>query len=125
MRVAFPSEAPPALRGDAVDEETAALVARFDAIADSGLVELLDWAEEFRGERASAAAKLESLLAVGSEWLREGVKARIADGSRDLRPALDAFRVLAECRKDLVQRNASPQMTAERGLFAVREAVDR
>ncbi len=35
---------------------------------------------------------------------------------------LDAFGTLQSCRKALVQRNANPQMVAERALFALREA---
>jgi len=125
VRVPFPAEEPVRLRGEDVDAPTAALVARFDAISGCGLVELLDWAEEYRGARAEAAEQVEALLAVGSEWLRERIRAGAAAGSRDLRPALDAHQVLSACRKDLAQRNANPQMTAERSLFAVREAAAR
>ena len=41
---------------------------------------------------------------------------------RRVRARLDAFKALARCRRDLVQRNANPQMVAERALFAVRES---
>ena len=44
------------------------------------------------------------------------------DKRTQLRTELDAFRALSECRKDLAQRNANPQMVAERALFALRAA---
>ena len=37
-------------------------------------------------------------------------------------PYLDAFRVLGECRRDLAQRNANPQMVAERAVMVVQQA---
>ena len=62
------------------------------------------------------------MLAVGSEWLRQRVVDAVAvDGS--VHSELDAFRTLASCRKELSQRNANPQMIAERALLAVRSAV--
>jgi hypothetical protein len=59
---------------------------------------------------------------VGSGWLRARVRRAAAEG-RPARAELDAFRTLGRCRKDLDQRNANPQMVAERALFAVREAI--
>jgi hypothetical protein len=123
LRVAFPAEEPLPLRGPEAEETTGDLVARLDGIARLGLPELLDWAEEYRGPRAIAAAQVETLLAVGSQWLRERITEAARAGRRDLRGELDAFDVLGACRRDLVQRNAQPQMVAERGLFAVRGAV--
>jgi hypothetical protein len=38
---------------------------------------------------------------------------------------LSGFRTLASCRKELSQRNANPQMIAERALLAVRDAVSQ
>jgi len=123
VRVAFPLEEPLALRGEGVDESVAGLVARFDGIARLGLGDLLEWAEEYRGPRAIAAARVEALLDVGSQWLRERVTAEANAGQRDLVPRLDAFGQLGDCRRELGQRNANPQMVAERGLFAVRGAI--
>ena len=51
------------------------------------------------------------------------MKQDVQAGRRDLRKKLDAHKALAQCRKDLVQRNANPQMVAERALFAVRGSI--
>lgn len=123
LRVAWPVEKPLVLRGETADDTTAALVSRLDGIARLGLPELLDWAEEYRGPRPIAAAQVETLLSVGSQWLRERITATASAGRRDLRAELEAFDALGACRRDLVQRNAQPQMVAERGLFAVRGAI--
>ncbi len=123
VRVGFPLEESLCLRGEGVDETTAAIVARLDDIAQFGLGDLLEWADEYRGPRAIAAPQVETLLDVGSQWLRERVTARAKQGRRDLLPEIDAFDRLGDCRRDLAQRNANPQMVAERGLFAVRGAI--
>ena len=104
-------------------EEGQALAARLDALPRTGIPELLDWAEEFRGARAPAAAAVTSLLEASGAWLRARVRAEVESGARVPRRELDAFRTLSGCRKDLVQRNANPQMVAERALLALRESV--
>jgi hypothetical protein len=125
VRIIFPAEERLALREADVPEEIGAIVARFDDIERLALPDLLDWAEEYRGARAVAAEKVQTLLGVGCEWLRERVGVAVHEPGRSLTRELDAFRTLSHCRRDLVQRNANPQMIAERGLFAVREAVGR
>ena len=45
------------------------------------------------------------------------------DFSRSERVAGTLRRELAHCRKTLVQRNANPQMVAERALLALHEAA--
>jgi len=127
VRIPFPAETTRELRGDGADEEAVLLAGRFDGISDLGAPELLDWAEEYRGPRAIAAAKVQTLLEIGSEWLRERVLADVAAGTHGapVRRELDAYTLLSHCRRDLVQRNANPQMIAERGLFAVQEALLR
>jgi len=122
QRVRFPVPPPTDPHDPAADEEARALAERFDALAATDVPGLLDWAEEFRGDRASAAARVHRLLEVGSSWLRARVHRAAADG-RGARAELDAFRSLSRCRKDLDQRNANPQMVAERALLAVREAL--
>lgn len=62
------------------------------------------------------------LLGVGAAWLHEEI-ARGAGEGRDVRGALGAFGELSECRKALAQRNANPQMVAERALLSLREAL--
>jgi len=101
------------------------LIARFDDMPRATLPDLLDWAEEYRGSRAEAAERVEGLLRVGSDWLRARVKTLIVDDDPAVRRELDAFRTLTSCRKDLAQRNANPQMVAERALIAVRTSVAR
>jgi DNA polymerase-3 subunit delta' len=101
-------------RADDLDEdENATLVARLESIGAAGVPDLLDWAEEYRGARAVAAARVEGLLEVASAWLRRRVAERVGDGpAADVSPELTTSRVLSDCRKSLVQRNANPQMVA-------------
>jgi len=95
-----------------------------DGAGGARVPDLLDWAEEFRGARATAAADLERLLGLASAWLRRRVGDAALAG-RDPRGELDAARTLSACRRDLVQRNANPQMTAERALLALQAGVAR
>lgn len=123
QRVVLPVALHPPLRGDDAPEEVREITQRLDRSPGATLPELLDWAEEFRGERARAAAQVQLLLVTSAEWLRERTTGAARTGRRDLRPELDAFRALQRCRKDLAQRNANPQMVAERALFALRSAT--
>ena len=68
-------------------------------------------------------SRIEVLLEIGSGWLNEQIRLAIDAGRRDLHARLDAHKLLSKCRKDLVQRNANPQMVAERALLAVRRSV--
>ena len=122
QKVLFPATERPALRGPDAEEESAEIARRLDALGGQGTAELMDWAEEYRGARAVAAARVQTLLSVGSEWLRERTVQAARDGAPCARE-LEAFRALSSCRKDLAQRNANPQMVAERALFAVRSAL--
>jgi DNA polymerase-3 subunit delta' len=118
QKVAFRQEAPNPLD----DPENAELVARLGCLADATTPELLDWAEEFRGARAPAAAEVTRLLGAGSAWICARVRASVETPGRDVRRELAAHRELAGCRKTLVQRNANPQMVAERALLALHGA---
>jgi len=111
------------IRGDDLPAERESLVARLDQIGSVALPDLLDWAEQYRGNSARAAEGVETLLEIGSEWLHERVREAVRSERRDLRRVLDAHKTLSTCRKDLVQRNANPQMVAERALLAVRGAI--
>jgi len=64
-------------------------------------------------------------LEAGSAWLHARTRETVSVGGRDVRAELDAFSTLAAARKALAQRNANPQMVAERALFALREAAAR
>ena len=110
------------------DPEHAETVQRLSQVGRSTLPDVLDWAEEYRGARAPAAAGVQTLLVLGSAYLRRRVGEAVADpelGNCGVRAELDAFRTLGNCRKSLAQRNANPQMVAERALLALREACAR
>jgi DNA polymerase III delta prime subunit len=123
QRVAFPAEERMPLRSGDQPEEVRALVERLDAIAELGVPELLDWAEEYRGARAAAAERTAQLLETGCAWIHERVCARLGRGAPAARAELDAFRALGRYRKELAQRNANPQMVAERALLGLRGAA--
>jgi len=122
QRVAFAVERPPAPDSAEAPEAARELAARLAALPRQTIPELLDWAEEFRGARAVAAAGVSELLGVGSAWLHAGV-CRDAAAGPALGPRLEAWRTLQALRKALVQRNANPQLVAERALLALREAL--
>ncbi len=124
QRVAFPAPRAPAPDAPEAQEAARALAARLALLPRQSLPELLDWAEEFRGARAVAAAGVQELLAVASAWLHAGVSRAAGGGeSAGLGPRLEAWRTLQACRKALAQRNANPQLVAERALLALREAL--
>ena len=120
QRVAFPRPEP--CLADAPDEvrEQAGRVAELGALS---IPEVLDWAEEFRGARGDTAPAVATLLETAGLFLRERVTGRCEAGERGVGPELDAFRELLACRKTLVQRNANPQMIAERALLALHGAL--
>jgi len=119
QRVAFrPQEEHPL-----ADPARRAIAARLDGLAAAGVPQVLDWAEEFRGARADAVADVHRLLDTGLAWLGRRVADGARDPGRDLRRALEAGRAISEGRKHLDQRNANPQMVAERVLLALREAA--
>lgn len=108
---------------DALDEpEARELVARLEGLGTATLPDLLDWAEEHRGARAPAAERVHQLLELGSAWLRERVRLGVREAGFDPRRPLAAHAELSACRKVLDQRNANPQMVAERALLALRDA---
>ena len=101
------------------------LVSRLETIRGASVPDLLDWAEEYRGARGAAVEGGPTLLETSGAWLRARVKTSLSGGEDHVARALDAYRVLSACRKSLVQRNANPQMVAERALLALREGVLR
>jgi hypothetical protein len=123
QRVIFPISHITDLRGPDVDEEVIATVGRLDRLDGQSVPELLNWAEEFRGDRARAAEKVQGFLETGGSWLRERATRVAREHSRSPSGELDAFHELQRCRKDLAQRNANPQMVAERALFALHAAA--
>jgi hypothetical protein len=125
QRVIFSASTQLDLRDPELPEEQRSLVTQLDALPNAGLERLLDWATEYRGTRSEAAEKVQTLLEIGSEWLREAVRGEVAEGGREVGLKLDAFKALATCRRDLIQRNANPQMVAERALIAMRQSIPR
>jgi DNA polymerase-3 subunit delta' len=148
QRVAFPLERAPDPGAEGAPETARAIADRLARLPRQSLPELLDWAEEFRGARALAAAGVLELLGVASAWLHAGVcRDAASDGGQravlpgrksnldsvpmstfpmstsGVAPRLEAWSTLQACRKALVQRNANPQLVAERALLALREAL--
>jgi len=125
QRVRFPAarmasplapDAPPELRAQAE---------RLAALPRAGVPKLLDWAEDFRGPRAPTAASVTELLATAAAWLHD-TTCRAAESGESGAPVqrrLAAWHTLQSCRKALAQRNANPQMVAERALFALRNLL--
>jgi DNA polymerase-3 subunit delta' len=119
QRVSFDSDA--AQR----DPEREAMRKRFDGIAATTIPDLLDWAAEYRGARATVVGGVEELLEAASLWIRDGVIDAAHEAGGDVTRDLDAFRTLNDCRKTLSQRNANPQMVVERALLALRGSALR
>ncbi|MDJ0867806.1 MAG: hypothetical protein QNK03_17005 [Myxococcota bacterium] len=116
------------LRAEAeADDETLAargeLTDRIDGIGGLSVPDVLDWAEEFRGARAPAAAATQALLEGAGTWLRDRVADKVRGGDTGVRRELEAFARIQGCRKSLAQRNANPQMVAERALLTLREVA--
>jgi len=105
------------------DPESAETIARLESIGAASVPDLLDWAEEYRGQRAAAAAGVETLLATASAYLHRRIVERVGGADPNVEAELAAHRELASCRKSLVQRNANPQMVAERALLALQSGV--
>jgi hypothetical protein len=107
------------------DPEREAMRKRFDAIAATTVPDLLDWAAEYRGARATVVGGVEEFLETASLWVRDCVVTAARETEADVTGGLDAFRTLNDCRKTLSQRNANPQMVVERALLALRGSALR
>lgn len=123
QRVSFPAARPEAWLGAAAPDSVHATAERLDDVARMDVPALLDWAEEYRGARADVAAAAEELIETATAWLHREVMRRVRAGDDDVTAALGAFAAVRAARRGLVQRNANPQMAAERTLLAVREAA--
>ena len=102
------------------DPEREAMRERFDGIAAMTTPDLLDWAAEYRGARATVVGGVEAFLETASLWVRDRVATAVRETEIDVTGDLDAFRTLSDCRKTLSQRNANPQMVVERALLTLR-----
>jgi len=125
QRLAFPAPQPIAPDDPRAPESSQKLAARLATLEQLEVPDLLDWAEEYRGPRAAAAQEVGRLLAVASAWLHQRACRRVEQGpsAATAEPELQAFDALERCRQGLVQRNANPQMVAERALLALHEAL--
>jgi len=121
QRVAFRVTVPSPLE----DPERSELVAKLEGLGTATLPDLLDWAEDYRGARAAAAGDVHRMLETSAAWLRDRVRRILREPGHDVQRELDANAVLSACRKVLDQRNANPQMVAERALLALREVASR
>ena len=123
VRIRFPVDAGIALSDGEADAAVAGIVEVLDGLAERSVGQLLDFAERYRGARAVAAEGVTELIDVAAQWLVEDVKAGIRRGERPAARALDAHRSLQQLRRELSQRNANPQMVAERVLLGLRDVV--
>ncbi len=103
------------------DEELEALRGELLELIGSGPAAQLDFAEQYRGPRGPAAEGVSALLEAGCDLLHHEATEVRAGSGRNCVPVLDAWQVLRQCRKALAQRNANPQMVAERALRALAE----
>ncbi|MBY0401871.1 hypothetical protein K2X89_16380 [Myxococcota bacterium] len=125
VRVRFPAEEETALRGAATPTETAAIVSLLDDLRERSPGQILDAAEAYRGARAEAAESVALLIDVAGAWLRERVVDCVTRGGSPSLRELDAHKSLLQLRRDLVTRNANPQMVAERLLFGLRDVTGK
>jgi DNA polymerase III delta prime subunit len=123
LRVRFPASPETGLRAADAPPRTSELVALLDGLRGRGVAQILDAAEAYRGGRAESAEAVTELIDVSGSWIRERVLAQVERGERPSLRALDAHRSLQKLRRELLQRNANPQMVAERLLFGLRDAV--
>jgi DNA polymerase III delta prime subunit len=123
QRVAFRPKRGARLIPEDAPEPVRRTVERLEGLAAAFLPDLLDWAAEYRGARAPAASNVQSFLEIASAWLRDRVVDAVTTGQRGVEREIEAFGTLQSCRKSLAQRNANPQMVAERALLALRESA--
>jgi len=123
VRVRFPVDSGAGLRDADAPESVSAIVTTLDGLRSRSVGEILDVAEQYRGVRAVAAESVTELIDVSAAWLVEDVKARVAAGETPATRELDAHRSLQQLRRDLISRNANPQMIAERLLLGLRDVV--
>lgn len=125
LRVTFPAEESRRLRGADVDASVAEVVERLDTLSQLGLSDLIEWAEDYRGDRGQMAESVDFMLTVAGDWLSEHIQDEVGETGSVPPERLDAYKTLLNGRRELTRRNASPQMTAERSLFALRAALSR
>jgi DNA polymerase III delta prime subunit len=123
VRIRFPVDSGVDIRDADAPESVSQIVETLDGLRGRSIGEILDFAEQYRGARATAAENVTELIDVSAQWLSSGVKARVALGESPATRELDAHRSLQQLRRDLIQRNANPQMVAERLLLGLRDVL--
>jgi DNA polymerase III delta prime subunit len=123
VRVRFPVDSGPDIRAAEAPESVGQIVETLDGLRGRSIGEILDFAEQYRGARAVAAEGVTELIDVSAQWLSSSIKQRVALGESPATRELDAHRSLQQLRRDLIQRNANPQMVAERLLLGLRDVV--
>lgn len=123
VRVRFEVDTSCDLRRSDTSETVTQIVETLDALAARSIGEILNFAEQYRGARAVAAESVTELIDVSAQWLSEEVKASVARGETPALRQLDAHHSLQQLRRDLIGRNANPQMIAERLLLGLRDVV--
>jgi len=108
-----------AAAADPAGEAQLELQREITSLIGQGPAAQLDFAEAYRGPRARAAEGVSGLLEAGCAWLHSETTERRAVAGESCGDLVDAWRVLRQCRKALAQRNANPQMVAERALRAL------
>jgi hypothetical protein len=123
VRIRFPVDSGDDIRNADASESVVQIVETLDGLGGRSIGDILDFAEQYRGARATAAESVTELLDVSAAWLASSVKARVERGETPATRELDAHRSLQQLRRDLIQRNANPQMVAERLLLGLRDVV--
>jgi len=123
VRIRFPVDAGTDIRSADASASISQIVETLDSLRGRSIGEILDFAEQYRGARAVAAESVTELIDVSAQWLSDEVKAQVALGESPATRQLDAHRSLQQLRRDLIQRNANPQMVAERLLLGLRDVV--
>lgn len=123
VRVRFPIESDLDLDDPDAPESVAQIIETLDGLGSRSIGEILDFAEQYRGARAVSAESVTELIDISAQWLCSAVKTRVAQGQMPATRELDAHRSLQQLRRDLIQRNANPQMVAERLLLGLRDVV--
>jgi len=123
VRVRFPAESDSGLRASDASDSVLQIVDTLDRLDSQSVGDLLDFAEQYRGGRAVAAESVTELIDVSAQWLCEEVKALVSQGEHPATQALNAHHSLQQLRRDLISRNANPQMVAERLLLGLRDVV--
>ena len=123
VRIRFSADSTGGIRDADAPDSVVAIVKALDGLGNQSVGAVLDFAEQYRGARAVVAEEVTELIDVSAEWLASNVRDSVAQGKTPAPRELDAYHSLQQLRRDLIQRNANPQMVAERLLLGLRDVV--